>query len=126
MAANQLWPDDKISFSPFSYAKAIIKDETTYPIVPTLPIINIQFIEYEDEEQRLIRAAVAAETIPPKTFFIAHIDIPPEAALWHEGIYLETLLFKVSDTEVEIETPFGRDFDGVVFPIASRSNLPWK
>lgn len=38
----KLWPEDKFPFGgPFSYAKAIIKEDVTYPIVPNCPIINM-------------------------------------------------------------------------------------
>ena len=61
-APTQLRPEDKISFGdPFSYAKAIIKDDVTYPIVPICPIINV-----DDPE------AFSASNIPVGTFFIIH------------------------------------------------------
>lgn len=59
---RQLWPEDKLPYtSPFSYAKAIIKDEITYPIVPICPIINV-----DDPE------AFDASNIPVGAFVIMH------------------------------------------------------
>lgn len=60
-APRQLWPEDKFQFSPFSYAKAIIKDDVTYPIVPNCPIINVNN-----------PATFDASNIPVGTFFIMH------------------------------------------------------
>lgn len=65
---EQLWPSDKLGIIPFSYAKAIIKDETTYPIVPNCPIV------YTDEN-----LSFDYQNIPAGTIFIIHIpyfDIP--------------------------------------------------
>lgn len=59
--ATQLWPEDKFQFSPFSYAKAIIKDDITYPIVPNCPIINT------DES-----GSFDCQNIPVGTLFIVH------------------------------------------------------
>ena len=59
--ATQLWPDSKLLFGPFSYTKAIIKDDVTYPIVPNCPIINAD--EYNNFDY---------QNIPVGTFFIVH------------------------------------------------------
>lgn len=59
---TQLWPEDKFPFGdPFSYAKAIIKENVTYPIVPICPIINEDNLETLD-----------ISNIPVGTFFIIH------------------------------------------------------
>lgn len=59
---RQLWPEDKFPFGdPFSYAKAIIKENVTYPIVPICPIINVDNPEIPD-----------VSSIPVGTFFIHH------------------------------------------------------
>lgn len=59
---KQLWPEDKFPFGdPFSYAKAIIKENVTYPIVPICPIINADSPEEFD-----------VSNIPVGTFFIMH------------------------------------------------------
>lgn len=61
---KQLWPEDKISFGgSFSYAKAIIKDDVTYPIVSNCPIINVDN-----------PAAFNVSNIPVGTFFIVHFQ----------------------------------------------------
>lgn len=61
-APRQLWPEDKFPFGdPFSYAKAIIKEDVTYPIVPNCPIINVDNPE-----------AFNVGNIPVGTFFIIH------------------------------------------------------
>lgn len=39
---DRLTQEDKLSFPPFSYAKAIIKDDITYPIIPNCPIISAE------------------------------------------------------------------------------------
>lgn len=58
---RQLWPGDKFQFNPFSYAKAIIKDDVTYPIVPNCPIINVDNLD-----------AFNVSNIPVGAFFIIH------------------------------------------------------
>lgn len=59
---TQLWPEAKFPFGdPFSYAKAIIKENVTYPIVPICPIINTHSPEIPD-----------VSSIPVGTFFIIH------------------------------------------------------
>lgn len=61
-APRQLWPSDKLPYaSPFSYAKAIIKEDVTYPIVPNCPIINV------DNPMTF-----SASNIPVGVFFIMH------------------------------------------------------
>lgn len=63
-APRQLWPSDKLPYaSPFSYAKAIIKEDVTYPIVPNCPIINVDNPVTFD-----------VSSIPVGTFFIAHFQ----------------------------------------------------
>lgn len=76
---EQLWPEDKIQFSPFSYAKAIIKDEVTYPIVPNCPIINVDN-----------PGTFSASNIPVGTFFIMHLPYYqlPGDWWWMEQLYL--------------------------------------
>lgn len=74
-APRQLWPNDKITFSPFSYAQAIIKDNTTYPIVPNCPIINVDN-----------PAALDVSNIPVGTLFIVHISV--SSSNWMEVLCL--------------------------------------
>lgn len=62
LPSEQLLPEDKIWFiQSFSYTKAIIKDNVTYPIVPICPIINVDNLETLD-----------VSNIPVGTFFIIH------------------------------------------------------
>ena len=76
---TQLWPEDKIQFSPFSYTKAIIKDDVTYPIVPNCPIINVDNLE-----------TFSASNIPVGTFFITHLPYysTPDDWWWREQLFL--------------------------------------
>lgn len=95
-APTQLWPDDKLSYAkPFSYAKAIIKEDVTYPIIPTIPVINVPFSIDIEDWWRWERIVSVSETIPLNTFFIAHVDIPAEYVYWQEGAYRETLFLKI-------------------------------
>jgi len=76
---TQLWPEAKFPFGdPFSYAKAIIKENVTYPIVPICPIINTYNPEILD-----------VSSIPVGTFFIIHSSRWD----WRE----ETLCLRVPD-----------------------------
>lgn len=73
---RQLWPEDKFPFGgPFSYTKAIIKDDVDYPIVPNCPIINVDDTEAFD-----------VSNIPAGTFFIIHFQM--DSSRWTEYLCL--------------------------------------
>lgn len=75
-APRQLLPEDKLPFGdPFSYAKAIIKEDATYPIVPNCPIINVDNPEAFD-----------VSNIPVGTFFIIHFQM--NSSRWTEYLCL--------------------------------------
>lgn len=75
-APTQLLPEDKLPFgAPFSYAKAIIKDDVTYPIVPNCPIINV------DNPMTF-----SVGNIPVGTFFIVHFQ--QSSSSWAESLCL--------------------------------------
>lgn len=73
--ATQLWPADKLQFGSFSYTKATIKENVTYPIVPNCPIINVDEGDNFDYQN-----------IPVGTFFIVHFSY--YNWWWQERLYL--------------------------------------
>lgn len=101
-APRQLWPGDKLPYaSPFSYAKAIIKEDVTYPIVPNCPIINV------DNPMTF-----SASNIPVGTFFIVH------SQNW--DIRQETLCLRVPNDTKAVQGELGLWGEFVI--IGSRDN----
>lgn len=102
-APTQLLPEDKLPFgAPFSYAKAIIKDDVTYPIVSNCPIINVDNpLEFN------------ANNIPVGTFFIVHFQ--QSSSSWAESLCLRV----PNDTKIADEN--FRLNDGLII-IGSRSS----
>lgn len=81
---RQLTEEDKISIpTPFSYVKAITKDEVSYPIVPNCPVIDLGEERTEDGLRR------AMESTPVNTLVVL--------TWWNEDTGEANLRFRVPD-----------------------------